>query len=143
MPPKAVATLIRHTQRHWWTNESVGQLYATDMTGDRIVVDAVTKLRSRWASYTGVRLDVPLVNEERAGYFKQGLHCLGFWHSHPEQVPKPSGDDIAMAADHARAGIAVFAGIVFVIVGTAAPPLGLGVWVHDGTTLWQAHSEPR
>jgi hypothetical protein len=43
-----------------------------------------------------------------------------------------------MAADHARAAKDIFAGIVFIIVGTARPPDGLGVWVHDGATLWGA-----
>jgi hypothetical protein len=112
------------------------------MTGDVLRVDVVTKLHAKWASHTGVRLDVAKVNEERARLFKQGLHCLGFWHSHPESVPSPSSDDIAMAADHAKASLNVYAGILFVIVGTADAPLGIGVWVHDGTEMLQAYSEP-
>ncbi|MES2948164.1 MAG: Mov34/MPN/PAD-1 family protein [Pseudomonadota bacterium] len=141
LSPGIRAQLTKRAQRHWWAKESVGQLYTRDMTGDVLHVDVVTKLRARWASHTGVQLDVALVTEERAQYFKKGLHCLGFWHSHPESVPSPSAEDIAMAADHAKASLNVFAGILFVIVGTAPAPLGLGVWVHDGKTMWQALPE--
>lgn len=142
LSPVITACLADQAQRHWWSKESVGQLYTKDMTGDVLRVDVVTKLHAKWASHTGVRLDVAKVNEERARLFKQGLHCLGFWHSHPESVPSPSSDDIAMATDHAKASLNVYAGILFVIVGTADAPLGIGVWVHDGTKMLQAYSEP-
>lgn len=81
---------------------------------------------------------MPEVVEERKRQFEKGLHCLGFWHTHPEAIPVPSRADVAMAADHAGAAKDVFAGIVFIIVGTTRPPDGLGVWVHDGTTFWRA-----
>jgi hypothetical protein len=139
-PQDAVVGLTSHAQRSWWSKESVGQIYSENVCTDTISVDAVTKLRSNWNSYTGVRLDIPSVNRERAEFFAKGMHCIGFWHTHPEPFPTPSQEDIEMAAEHARAGHEVFTGIVFVIVGTAPPPAGLGVWVHDGTTLWRAVS---
>lgn len=135
---ETVTQLMANAQRHWWSKESVGQLYSAELTTDAVYVDAVTKLRSSWSSHTSVRLDISAVNIERTKLFKQGLHCLGFWHSHPEPIPEPSIDDIEMAADHARAGKEIFAGIVFIIVGTAPLPNGLGVWVHDGTNLLRA-----
>jgi len=138
LPSAAVAKLTAHAQRRWWSKESVGQLYSANVQPDIIRIDAVTKLQSSWSSHTRVRLDIPSVNRERAHFFQNGLHCLGFWHSHPEPVPSPSQEDITMAANHAFAGRDLFSGIVFVIVGTAPAPDGLGVWVHDGTKLWQA-----
>lgn len=138
LPADAVVRLTSFAQQRWWSKESVGQIYSADLSGSVVQVDAVTKLRSNWSSRAGVRLDIPAATDERAKFFEQGLHCLGFWHSHPQEVPEPSQADIAMAADHARAGKEIFAGIVFVIVGTAPPPDGLGVWVHDGTILWRA-----
>lgn len=135
-----VKQLGSHAQRKWWSKESVGQLYSADVRTTAIEVQAVSKLPAVWSSFAGVGLDVKAVREERAKFFKEGLHCLGFWHSHPEPVPRPSPDDLEMAADHARAGNAVYTGLVFVIVGTAPPPHGLGVWVHDGTRLWAAEA---
>lgn len=137
-PPEAVKHLQLHAQRHRWSKESVGQLYSADLSSSIIRVDAVTTLSSTWSSYAGVRLDMPAVHVERTKMFETGLHCLGFWHSHPQSIPEPSAEDIAMAADHARAGAQEFAGIVFVIIGTAPAPNCLGVWVHDGMTLWHA-----
>jgi hypothetical protein len=46
-----------------------------------------------------------------------------------------------MAREHAQAGKNDFEGLVFAIVGTDAFPPGLGVWVHDGVTLWRAEPE--
>jgi proteasome lid subunit RPN8/RPN11 len=139
-PEDAVKSLTSHAQRHRWSKESVGQIYSDDLCTNTISVNAVTKLRSKWSSHTGVRLNIPSIAQERVEFFAKGMHCLGFWHTHPEPSPTPSQEDIEMAADHARAGLNVFTGIVFVIVGTAPPPMGIGVWVHDGTTLWHAVS---
>lgn len=134
----AVAKLSAHAQKRIWSKESVGQLYSADLRSDVVCVDVITKLQSTWSNHTRVQLDIQAVNKERADYFQKGFHCLGFWHSHPEPIPSPSNEDIAMAADHAYASIELFSGIVFIIVGTAPAPQGLGVWVHDGTRLWQA-----
>lgn len=121
--------------------ESVGQLFSRDLTGAVVQVDMVTELRSRWASQIGVRLDMSAVQKERSARFQEGLHCIGFWHSHTEGVPGYSGEDLELARDHARAGAPVYAAIVFVIVGTEPFPRGLGVWVHDGETMMKATLE--
>lgn len=142
LPAQALDTLQSQAQRRWWSKEAAGQLFSGDPGLSTVRVDAVTKLPATTASRTGLRLDIPAVVKERELLFKQGLHCLGFWHTHPEPAPSPSPDDIGLAAEHARAGRAAFAGLIFVIVGTSPAPEGLGVWVHDGTTLWHALPEP-
>ena len=137
-PPAAVEHLHAHAQRRCWSKERVGQLYSADLSSSTVRIDAITTLGSRWSSHTAVRLDMPAVLAERKKMFAAGLHCLGFWHSHPQTIPVPSQDDITMAADHAQAASAMFAGLVFVIIGTASAPDGLGVWVHDGARLLRA-----
>lgn len=138
LPAEQLRTLQSHAQRKWWAKEAAGQLFSVAPGGDVVRIDAVTKLPARVATRTGLRLDIPAVGKERKAFFQHGLHCLGFWHTHPEPVPTPSPDDISLAADHAKASSAAFAGLVFVIVGTAEAPHGIGIWVHDGTTLWRA-----
>jgi len=141
LPPAALETLQSHAQHRWWIKEAVGQLFSSAPGSSTVQVDAATKLPSKAASRMGLRLDIPAVVKERELFFKRGLHCLGFWHTHPEPTPSPSPDDIALAAEHARAGRTAFAGLVFVIVGTSPAPDGVGVWVHDGTELWRALPE--
>ncbi len=141
LPRAALAKLSVHAQRHIWSKESVGQLYSADLHSSVVRVCEITKLQSTWSSHTRVQLDMAGVNNERADYFQKGLHCIGFWHTHPEPIPNPSNEDITMAADHALAGREEFAGLVFIIVGTASAPKGLGVWVHDGNKFWQATAE--
>jgi hypothetical protein len=137
-PPAAVEHLHAHAQRRCWSKERVGQLYSADLTSSTVRIDAITTLGSRWSSHNAIHLNMLAVLAERKKMFAAGLHCLGFWHSHPQTIPVPSQDDIAMAADHAQAASAVFAGLVFVIIGTAPAPDGLGVWVHDGARLLRA-----
>jgi hypothetical protein len=140
-PAEYLRALESHGQLRRLSNEAAGQLYSAAPQNEVVRVDAVTELPTLAANRTGLRLNMPAIGKEREAYFEKGLHCLGFWHTHPEPVPSPSSDDIAMAADHANAGRTVFAGLVFVIVGTAAAPEGIGVWVHDGTSLWRALPE--
>jgi DNA polymerase III epsilon subunit-like protein len=142
LPAEALRTLQSHAQLRWWSKEAAGQLFSSAPGMSSVRVDGVTKLPSKAASRTGLRLDIPAVAREREILFKQGLHCIGFWHTHPEPTPSPSTDDIALAAEHALAGRTAFAGLVFVIVGTSNPPEGIGIWVHDGVTLWRALQEP-
>lgn len=144
LPAAALSKLLPHVQHESKAKEAVGQLYSANPRAEVVQVDAVTVLPSCAARRAGARLDMKAVQAERKMLFEQGLHCLGFWHTHAEPVPSPSADDIALAADHARASREDFAGLVFAIVGTSKLPEGLGVWVHDSTALHQAFvwSEP-
>lgn len=137
----ALAVLEKHVQRRWPSRESVGQLYTRDLTKSCIQIERATLLKPSWATYASVRFDPKKMAAERAALFKEGLHCVGLWHSHPEVVPHPSQEDMELAEDHARACQEVLLGLVFVIVGNAAFPSGLGVWVHDGERLWIAECQ--
>ncbi|WP_374708397.1 Mov34/MPN/PAD-1 family protein [Chitinimonas sp. BJYL2] len=141
IPPKGLAVLERHAQLGRAVRESVGQLYARDLTTEVVVVDAVTQLPSQWSTFAGVGFDLRDAEAERELLFKQGLHCLGFWHTHPESIPHPSRTDLQMAADHANASKGMFTGLLFLIVGKAPFPEGLGVWLHDGNQALRAEQE--
>ena len=135
---KSVCKLLSYAQRRMWSKESVGQLYTPDPGAKVVKITEISKLISSWSSYSGVRFNIKAMENERAEYFDKGLHCVGIWHSHPEEIPSPSSTDKILAADHALAGSAQYAGLVFLIVGTAAAEKGIGVWVHDGETIYQA-----
>lgn len=127
--------LGRHAQRGLLSRESVGQLYALDLTGKTVTVAKATRLKPSWASWSRVRFDVRQAMREREQLFRDGWHCVGFWHTHPELDPTPSPEDRALAAEHARAALTLTNGMVFAIVGTRPLPGGLRVWCHTGSAL--------
>lgn len=134
-----VAFLETRAQRRWWDRESVGQLYTRDLTVDAVEIGLATRLPTRWASWSGVRFNPEVALKEREELFTQGWHCIGLWHSHPEERPEPSPTDSVLAADHADAAKINLRGIVFVIVGTALFPRGIYLGVHDGRAFHRAH----
>lgn len=134
--PRVLDAFRGYAQLRWWRAESVGQLFTSDLTRDVVGVDEVTRLASICSSPRGVKFDPQAAEAERTHMFSRGLHCIGLWHTHPEPMPRPSSSDLELAADHAYAAQPTLTGLVFVIVGTAPWPAGLGVWVHDGNTAW-------
>lgn len=136
--PSVIATFQRHSQRRRWKREVVGQLFSSDLTGESVLVETATRLVPTWSGFHGVQFNTQEAAAERKEYFARGLHCVGFWHTHPEPIPGPSPTDRQLVEEHARAARPTLAGLAFVIVGTAPFPLGLGVWVHDGHREWEA-----
>ncbi|MGW8304719.1 MAG: Mov34/MPN/PAD-1 family protein [Achromobacter pulmonis] len=141
-PPDALEVLRTNAQVGRRSKEAAGQIYARNLSAPLVTIEAVTKLKPRNSWFAGVKIDITAVDSERAAMFSHGLHCLGFWHSHPEPIPKPSHSDRILAANHARASSNEFTALVFIIVGTAVFPDGLGVWVHDGNRLHRADLVP-
>lgn len=133
--PAVLNTFTQHAQTRVLQKESVGQLYARDLTGSCVDIELATLLKPKWSFRTRVKFDTAQAMAEREYMFKQGLHCVGLWHTHPEKVPKPSREDRDLARQHALAASPQLAGLVFVIVGNSPAPKGLGVWVDDGMLL--------
>ncbi|WP_089166287.1 Mov34/MPN/PAD-1 family protein [Caballeronia sordidicola] len=137
----AIGTLLGHVQRSRSSKESVGQLFTRDLTANPVVAEIATVLTPTRAAWARVTFSTDRARSERESLFRGGLHCVGFWHTHPEPWPTPSAEDRRLAREHALAAQPQLAGIVFVIVGTAPPPTGVRVWVDDGIDLHEALSE--
>jgi proteasome lid subunit RPN8/RPN11 len=133
-------TLKSHIQRRSLSKESVGQLFTRDLTQDIVRIELVTVISPTWATFARVKFDPKRAAKEREELFKQGLHCIGLWHTHPEPTPEPSNEDLSLASDYARAAKGTMTGLVFVIVGQSPFPAGLSVWVHDGEKNWVANN---
>jgi proteasome lid subunit RPN8/RPN11 len=134
----ALREIGAHAQTWPLSKESMGQLYCRDLTAGSLVIERATTLPRSRASFASVHFNTEAAAAEREELFKDGLHCVGLWHSHPEQFPRPSSTDVLLAADHARAAATHLNGLLFAIIGTRPVPDGLSVWVHDGTKFWQA-----
>ena len=127
-----------HSQRRWINKESVGQLFTKDLTQSLVVVDLATRLKPRRSSWASVTFDPEGAMAEREKFFKEGLHCIGLWHTHPEPIPVPSGRDATLAADHAVAASSVLNGLGFVIVGNQPFPDGWYIGFNDGREFHKA-----
>lgn len=64
--------------------------------------------------------------------FKDGLHYIGDWHTHPEAHPHPSATDRRSVTDMFQESQHQLAGFVLVIVGTAEDTSGLFVGIGNG-----------
>lgn len=133
--PAATSIMCANAQTKFASCEAVGQLYTRDLTSSSVVVEHATVLKPRRASRGRVQFDPKSAYAERAELFKQGLHCVGIWHTHPEPQPSPSGEDRRLARDYAIAAKPALSGIVFVIVGTQPLPNAFRVWVDNGEEL--------
>lgn len=138
--PAATAVMYANAQTKSSSAESVGQLYTRDLTTSTVLIEHASLLKPRRASRGRVQFDPKTAYVERTALFKQGLHCVGIWHTHPEPYPSPSGEDKVLARDYAVAAKPALTGIVFVIVGTLPPPDAFKVWVDNGQKLSNAAS---
>lgn len=134
-----IALLWSRAQRRWYQRESVGQLFSSDLTGRVIVIDCASVLRPKRSGWSSVTFDFDEATSQRNSLFREGKHCVGLWHTHPEANPTPSGTDARLAADHAQAARPVLNGLVFAIVGNRSFPRGWNVAVHDGMMFHQAN----
>jgi integrative and conjugative element protein (TIGR02256 family) len=75
--------------------------------------------------------------EER---FREGLHYLGDWHTHPEPTPEPSPTDIESMQEMVLASRHELPGFIMMIVGTAPTPVGFSVSLHYGRGGWRRYS---
>lgn len=128
----ALSHMKRRQQRRWWQREAGGQLFARFLDAQIIVEEATGPRfgdkRSR-VSY----IPYPAAEQREIDKrFKLGLHYVGDWHTHPEQVPTPSGSDIVSIRNcfvMSRHDLDAF---LLVIVGLAPLPGGLHVSLHGG-----------
>ena len=122
----------RHRQRRWYHREAGGQLFAR-IEGDRLlVVEATGPRRSDRRSRASYFPDRQAEQIEIAERHPKGLQFVGDWHTHPDTRPQPSGRDLASMAECFSKSAHSLNGFLLVIVGTADPPDGIHVSLHDG-----------
>ena len=125
--------LKRHRQSSPRSREAGGQLFAR-FEGNTIRIERATGPRP--SDRRGLRKFVPNRLAERREIkrlFKEGLHYVGDWHTHPESSPRPSQTDTDSFREMFRKSRHKLASFVIVISGTAAPPEGIFVGLCDET----------
>ena len=125
--------LKHHRQFGPHRREAGGQLFAR-FEGNTIRIERATgprpSDRRRRMSFVPNRL---AERREIKRLFKEGLHYVGDWHTHPESLPRPSQTDIDSFREMFRKSHHKLASFVIVISGKAAPPEGIFVGLCDET----------
>lgn len=128
----AMATLQAARQHRTADREAGGQLFGT-ISPEQVTVEHATGVRSGdRRSRTSFIPNRSAERGEIAGQHCDGRVYLGDWHTHPEPFPRASRTDIASVGEIARKSRHLAGPVVLVVVGTAEPPLGMHVLVHDG-----------
>jgi integrative and conjugative element protein (TIGR02256 family) len=121
-------------QRHCWSRESGGHLFATIEGNDLQVVLASgperTDLRSRF-SFGFSRARSQIIIDAQ---FADNRHYIGDWHTHPQDRPAPSTIDYRTMGSRFAKSSHGLKGMIFCIVGRLPFPEGLAVLLHNGTT---------
>lgn len=129
------AEVIKHFEDHAQTScfnpESGGQLFAR-ISGYTVEVCGISgpykiDLLSRYLFVPNKKRQQKDIEEK----FKQGLHYVGDWHTHPQAVPQPSNTDLESMSDCFAKSRHELESFVMVVVGTAPAPRGLWVSLHN------------
>ncbi len=127
-----ISCFDRHRQIRSSDSEAGGQLFARYSDGEVLVCKATGPKEN---DKRGRFFFLPNRKSERAEIIKShedGLHFIGDWHTHPESIPRPSGEDLSSISDCYRQSAHSLKYFVMVIVGTASFPQGISVSVHNG-----------
>ena len=80
-------------------------------------------------------------NTEIKDRFRDGLHYVGDWHTHPEPYPTPSRIDLRSMEDCFQNSRHSLSHFVMIIVGQANLPAGLWVSLHDSKSYFQLRTK--
>lgn len=123
-----------HRQKRWFQKEAGGQLFAKITENRVIILEATGPRRTDRRSRFSYAPDREAEQEEILARRKDGLHFVGDWHTHPEQIPRPSYLDSSSMNECVRKSYHSLNGFVLIVVGKEDPPLGLHVSLCDGQT---------
>ena len=130
----AMETFRRHRQKRWYQREAGGQLFAR-FDGGRIVIEQATGPRaSDKRSLVSFHPNRKAEQKEIIDRHRDGLHYVGDWHTHREDIPQASSTDIASIGDCVARSTHDLRAFILIVVGRAEPPDGLHVLIHDGQT---------
>lgn len=120
-----IDTFEAHRQRTWLHKETGGQLFARFYQGCFIVEHAicVQGTQSRYSFWPNRNKEQDQID----ALFKDNLHYVGDWHTHPEKKPTPSKSDRIKMLEIFKQSKHELPFMVMAIVGTEPFPNGLFV----------------
>lgn len=130
------ADVVDHLRQHRQLGnealEAGGQLFATVNKTAWRIAKATGPRKSDWRTRFGFRPDRNAERKEIREFFKNGLHYVGDWHTHPESRPVASGEDLRSMNDLVARSQYELPGFLMIIVGTNSDESGLWLSLHTG-----------
>ncbi|WP_377894802.1 Mov34/MPN/PAD-1 family protein [Alteromonas sp. R78001] len=118
---KLSAPVVAHFKEHMQVNEkdkeAGGQLFARVEGSQWFIERASGPFRQDTRSRFGFKPNRKREQKEIDLAFENGLHFVGDWHSHPEPVPTPSGQDRCSILDLFKNSEHQLEGFLMIIVG--------------------------
>jgi integrative and conjugative element protein (TIGR02256 family) len=122
----------RHQQLRKRDTEAGGQLFgriqAKTITIEEATGPRRSDIRSRYSYIPDRKAEQREINER----FPSGLHFIGDWHTHPEQIPHLSGTDLDNMRECVKKSRHAVSGFLLIVVGTDPQPSGLHASLHNG-----------
>ena len=125
LAPECVCALEGRRQIGRGAKEIGGQLFARIEPGlINVVFASVTAGKSRRTRF-GFFPDRDAERADVRSHFKAGLHYVGDWHTHPEDIPNPSSTDVHEIRNIFKQSLHELPFMLLVVVGRRAFPEGL------------------
>jgi len=129
---EVIVVLLTYRQNSITDKEAGGQLFATFEGNNTIIVEASPPKFHDKRTRFGFIPNRWIQNIEIKAKHKHGKHFVGDWHTHPQPVPVPSGDDKRSMIECFSQSRHELKAFLMVIVGTAELPKGLFVCLVTG-----------
>jgi len=126
----ALTTMVSFRQSGFFSREAGGQMFARLSQGHWKIEAATGPRRNDRRGRFHFWPDRMAEQEEINLFYKQGLEFVGDWHTHPEDVPRPSRSDIKSVENVVRESVHQLPGILMCIVGKKDPPQGIWLSFH-------------
>lgn len=129
-PEKILSHIYSFAQTSIWSTEAGGQLFSATPEQQIIEISVITGPYSKdRRSRNGFFPNVQQATDDRNKQFKNGLHAVGIWHTHPERLPTPSLTDRKTTKEHLNAFEGEMHGFLLVILGNQGRPYNMVVWL--------------
>ncbi|EPF90584.1 hypothetical protein GCM10025882_35640 [Acinetobacter gyllenbergii] len=132
--PEVLEHLEKYKQKSCFSREAGGQLFGSYNGHNTTKIIGITGPRPQdWRTRFGYVPNAKAEQAEIKENYKLGLHFLGDWHTHPQDIPFPSSTDENSMKKLVKESIHDFVGFLMIIVGRKTFPEGLYVSFHTAT----------
>ena len=127
--PDTLAHIYEYQQKWPWSREAGGELFTPDPKANGLVIVAASgpsRKDTRKRYY--FNQDPQTATRERERQYKQGLHAVGLWHTHPQENPTPSWQDKKTAKQYFDDFEGARNSYLLVVMGKNEPVPNMSVW---------------